>query len=190
MGEPTTLNWLLNGIKNKTVDPKKLSVHQRKILVRYFLTEHMEMSYRQIAEICGTSHTWITRYRQSMLQQDGWVVDQLDVRAYAVHLIQSTKWTVLALRKKGEAEKAQKIEFQLAQTLMEMGYLPKAPIQLKYATGMTLWDILAESQKAPKDIDAKLIGHEEEITDEGRSGSVLEKVLDRPAECAEETAGD
>lgn len=188
MGEPTTLNWMLNGIKDKKIDPKTLSVHQRKILVRYFLTEHMEMSYRQIAELCGTSHTWITRYRQSMLQQDGWVVDQLDVRAYAVHLIQSTKWTVLALRKKGEAEKAQKIEFQLAQTLMELGYLPKAPIQVKNATGMTLWDILMESQKAPKDIDAKLI--EETTADEGAGSNGVAKILNGTLKHSEETAPD
>ncbi len=190
MGEPTTLNFLLNGIKNKTIDPKKLSIHQRKILVRYFLQEHMEMPYSQISELTGSAPNWVSRYRNRMLQEDGWVVDQLDVRAYAVHLITTTKWSVLKLRQKGKIEQAQKIEFQLVEVLMELGYLPKAPIQIKNATGMTLWDILMEAQKAPiKELNGKLI-EQEEGTHEGAGGNGVAKILNGSAKRAEETAED
>lgn len=189
MGEPTSLNWLLNRIKDKSIDPKKIRDHERRVLVRYFLQEHMEMSHKQIADVCGTNSTWVTRFRQKVLQEDGWVVDQLDVRAYATHLIITTKWSCLALRRKGKIEQAQKLEFQLAETLMELGYLPKAPIQIKNATGMTLWDILMESQKAPKEIDGELIEQEKE-THEGSGNNGVAKILNGSVKHSDETASD
>ena len=132
-GHPNSAILLLRRIKEKTLDPKELTKHNRRLCIRHLINEQPELSQAQIAHIVGTSTSSCSRYIGQINTQDKWIVERMDPWAWGVRLIRNAEIHITKLRQNGQWYLAHKVDMELNKELRELGILPKVatPIELK-----------------------------------------------------------
>lgn len=160
LGHAKSATFLLEQIASRKLDAHELTPHQRKLCLRLLLDEKPEATERQIAQLLGTSHSAIARYKHQIIDQDKWIVDKMDPRWYACHLRQATRARIKKLEQKEKWEAAHKLEMDLADKLMELGILDKAPVKFEgQVTLLELYQLANRRQEGsyPKDSAAQAL---------------------------------
>lgn len=122
-GQAKSATFLLKLIREKQLDAKQLTTHQRRLCLRYLLEEEPGLSEYELADLLGTSRAAINRYKHQIIEQDGWIVDRLDTRLYAANLIRRFHIWVTKLEQKGAWAKAASLQKDLTEMLLELGVL-------------------------------------------------------------------
>lgn len=154
-GKASSATFWLRQIKEKRLNPKNLTTHQRRLCVRHFMDSNPELSQRQMAEILGTTHPSVARYINDIIKQDVRIV-QFDPYEHAVDLKKRTaarinKVHMLAHKLETQAipdhfhagvlwQKAHEMEMDYIEKLQDLGVLPKiaTPIEIKGSVEATL----------------------------------------------------
>lgn len=142
---------ILKRIRDGVLDPKEISVTDRRICVSYLRLE----GYRQeeIAQIFKVHRLTIMRDEKANRKDAAKLVDEIDVKSVAGNLIiWARNLAAKALRKKDFAL-AWKIRRELISDLQSLGYLPRSPEQYNLQIG-TFVDLV---QLATKKVDAEII---------------------------------
>ncbi|MBI4244522.1 MAG: helix-turn-helix domain-containing protein [Planctomycetes bacterium] len=122
-GQAKSPVFLLGKIREKVIDPKALTQHQRKICIRHLLEEEPGLSEYQMAALLGVPRSTVNRYKHEILRQDGWVVDQLDVRLYSTNLIRKHSIWISKLEQQQSWYKAASLLKSFTEQLIDLGVL-------------------------------------------------------------------
>lgn len=142
---------ILKRIREGFLDPKEISVSDRRVCVAYLRLE----GYRQeeIAQIFKVHRQTIIRDEKANRLEAAKLVDEIDVKSTAGNLIiWARNLAAKALREKDYAL-AWKIQRELISDLQSLGYLPRSPEQYHVQIG-TFVDLV---QLATKKVDAEVI---------------------------------
>lgn len=151
-GQAKSAIFLLRSIQQKTLDPKTLTPHQKRVCIRYFLEEQPGMTQEQMGEVLATPQSWVSRFMSQIKRQDGWIVDRLDPRSEGADYIRATRARIKKLEQKEKWESAHRLHTEMLETLMEMGLLHRAPVEVK-------------GEVSFKEIVKLAAGHRDEIAD-------------------------
>ncbi|MGB2865423.1 MAG: hypothetical protein WBC05_18985 [Sedimentisphaerales bacterium] len=142
---------ILKRIREGILDPKEISVSDRRVCVAYLRLE----GYRQeeISQIFKVHRQTIIRDEKANRKDAAKLVDEIDVKSVAGNLIVwARNLTAKALREKNYGL-AWRIKTELIDKLQSLGYLPRSPEQYNLQIG-TFADLV---QLATKKVDAKVI---------------------------------
>ena len=148
---------ILRGIAERTVDPDKISVDDRRLCVQYMLHER-KWTQMEISEILHVNPATITRDKQLLLSQNAWMLTEIDNRNFALELIHTAAIASASLFRKKHPYEAWKVEKELVESLQSLGYISKEPIKLEGQ--LSLLEVLKLSVRSP-----------EGSTDDGGNGS-------------------
>ena len=154
-GQAKSATFLLRQIRENKLDAKRLTTHQRRLCIRYLLEEEPGTSEYAMAELLGTSRSAVNRYKNQIVEQDGWIVDKLDVRLYATNLIRRYNIWIVKLEQKRLWDKAASLLKDLTDLLMELGVLRRAPMPINMS---------AEGQITLQEIVKRAVGHRNETS--------------------------
>ena len=142
---------ILKRIRESSLDPKELSISDRRVCVAYLRLE----GYRQeeIAQIFKVHRQTVIRDEKANRLEAAKLVDEIDVKSVAGNLIVwARNLTAKALKEKNYGL-AWKIQRDLISDLQSLGYLPRSPEQYHVQIG-TFVDLV---QLAMKKVDAEPI---------------------------------
>jgi len=131
--------FLLKQLSEKTISPQQLSTHQRRICVRFMLQERKHSSH-EMAAILQIHSVTVRRYTQQILEQNSWMLDDIDERKIAVDIIQSADVACARLFRKGREKDAFTIKKDAIELLQSLGYLKRKPIEVE--ANLTLLEII------------------------------------------------
>ena len=142
---------ILKKIREGFLDPKDISISDRRICVAYLRLEGY--TQEEIAEIFRVSRQTIIRDEKANRREVARLVDDIDVKSIAGSLIAWARHLAAkALREKNYAL-AWKIRRELKSDLQSLGYLPRSPEQYHVQIG-TFVDLV---QLAKTKVDAEVI---------------------------------
>ena len=122
--------WILRQIAEKKIDATILTAHQRRICVRYMLHER-KWTQAQIAEILMVHPFTIHRDKKEILEQNSWILDEIDTRAFALELIATAEAASAKLFSKGREKDAWTVQKECVEALQNLGYVKRAPVEFK-----------------------------------------------------------
>ena len=138
----------LKRIREGLVDPKEVSILDRRTCVAYLRSEGY--TQEEIAEIFNVHRVTIARDEKTISKELAKLVDEIEVKAIAGDLIAYARHlTAKAIRQK-DYSLAWKIKRELIYDLQSLGYLPKAPEQhqLQISTFVDLIEMANKQIKA------------------------------------------
>lgn len=159
-GQAYTAVSILKKLQEKSIDPKQLTAHQRKLCIRYFMDDQPEVTIAQMAKYLGINHSTISRIKNQIIRQDGWIVDKIDQRLWMTKIIRTGETVMTKLWQqveKADNSKAKvsslmgvhKVLMDITDKLMDMGYLERKPIEIEGR--LTLLDIIKiANEKNPR----------------------------------------
>ena len=130
---------LLNLISQKKLDPSQLTPHQRRICVRFLLQEGKHAQH-EIAAILKVREQVISKDKKKIRAQNTWMLDEIDERKIAVGILRSAELFAARLSRGGKYRDAWAVQKECVEVLQNLGYLKRAPIELKGQ--VTLQEIL------------------------------------------------
>ncbi len=122
--------FFLKKISDKQLEPKQLTRHQRRLCVRYLLTERKH-TQQEIASILGVVESVITNDKRKIMEQNVWMVDNIDERQVAVDLAITADVASARLFRKGKEKEAFDVMRQAVDVLQSLGYLKRTAIEIK-----------------------------------------------------------
>ena len=146
---------ILKRIREGFLDPKKISVSERRVCVTYLRLEGY--TQEEIAEIFNVHRQTIIRDEKANRKETAKLVDEIDVKSIAGSLIALARHlSVKAIREK-DYGLAWKIERELITYLQSLGYLPRSPEQHQVQIG-TFLDLV---ELATRKVEAEVIEPED-----------------------------
>ncbi len=146
---------ILKKIRERSLDPKEISVSDRRVCVAYLRLEGY--TQEEIAQIFKVHRQTIIRDEKANRREAAKLVDDIDVKSVAGNLIVwAGHLAAKALREK-DYGLAWKIQRDLISDLQSLGYLPRSPEQYHVQIG-TFVDLV---QLATKKVDAEVIEPED-----------------------------
>ncbi len=142
---------ILNRIREGSLDPKEISVSDRRVCVAYLRLEGY--TQEDIAEIFKISRQTIIRDEKANRQEAAKLVDEIDVKSIAGDLIISASHLAAKALREKDYGLAWRIKTELIGKLQSLGYLPRSPEQYNVQIG-TFVDLV---QLAMKKVDAEVI---------------------------------
>ena len=142
---------ILKRIREGFLDPKEISVSDRRVCVAYLRLEGY--TQEEIAQIFKVHRLTIMRDEKANRKDAAKLVDEIDVKSIVSDLnIWANQLVSKATREKDYAL-VWKIKRELISVLQSLGYLPRSPEQYNVQIG-TFVDLV---QLATKKVDAKVI---------------------------------
>lgn len=122
--------FYLERISKKELDPKRLTKHQRRLCVRYLLVEQKH-TQSEIASILQVVDSVITNDKRKIMEQNVWLVDNIDERQVAIDLVIAANTATARLFRKGKEKEALEVKVKAIDALQSLGYLKRAPIEFQ-----------------------------------------------------------
>ena len=130
---------LLSRLAQKTINPKQLTSHQRKICIRWLLSDKKHTTV-EIGAILGVTQGYVSQIKRQIMNQNAWMLDDLDERKWAIELVQSAMTASARLFRQGKNREAFQVEKEAIEVLQSLGFLKRKPIQID--ANLTLQEIL------------------------------------------------
>ncbi len=126
----SSATFYLSQISKNLIDPKQLTRHQRRICVRYLLNDRKH-TQQEIAAILGVAESQISRDKRRIMEQNAWMAENIDERQVAVELARAGEAATARLFRKGKEKEAFEVQAKTIDVLQSLGYLKRAPVELK-----------------------------------------------------------
>jgi hypothetical protein len=142
---------ILKRIREGYLDPKEISVSDRRVCVAYLRLEGY--TQEEIAQIFKVHRQTIVRDEKANRRGAAKLVDEIDVKSVAGNLIVWARHLAAKALREKDYSLAWKIQRDLISDLQSLGYLPRSPEQYNVQIG-TFVDLV---QLAMKKVDAEAI---------------------------------
>lgn len=138
--------FLLKLIISKKLSPKTLTKHQRRICVRYLISER-KYTQNEIAEILQVNFRTVSDDKCKIIRDNKWMLKIVDDERYAVHMMAVAEVASARLFKQGKNREAWQVEKECFDLLQDLGYISKKPI--KFEGLLSLQEALRRADALP-----------------------------------------
>lgn len=121
---------IIKKIQDGSLHPKSITDQQRRICVR-FLLHVKDYEQNDVAGLLKISPSTVTRDKKKLVQEDAWILSEMDDRTLAVQMIQTADKAAARLFRKGREREAWTVLRECVELLQSLGHVKKQATEIK-----------------------------------------------------------